>query len=125
MFLKLTDDQKRLVDEISALSGIQKEVIRECWEFTLIRWTEQIASNPGKLTTLEIPFIGKLSVRYEEDTIEASGAVSTKIFTGFEPSTLLKKLVGDIEDEGDSVVTDLLKKKIEVALVTLSVSDTN
>jgi len=125
MFLKLNEEQKKMVDEISALSGIQKEIIREVWEYTLIRWAEQIASNPKKLTVLEIPFAGKLGVKYDGDVVESSGAVSTKVTALFDPSAQFKKLIGDIEDEGDSIVTDLLKKKIEAALLTLTVSDTN
>lgn len=125
MFLKLSDEQKKFIDEVSALSGIQKEVLRECWEFTLVRWAEQIASSPAKLVTLEVPFLGKVGIRYQGDIVENSGAVSTEVESFIDLSSQFKKLVGDIEDEGDSVVTDLLKKKIEAALTTLAITDTN
>jgi len=120
MFLKLTDDQKKLVDEISALSGISKDVIREVWEMTLIRWIEQVAANPKGMNHLEIPFVGQLGIRYVGDTIESSGALSTNVdvFTDLLPS--FRKLIGDTVDEGPSVVIDLLKKKIDNAVLTLS-----
>ena len=125
MHLKLDEDQKRFVDETSALSGIQKEVIREVFEFMLIRWAEQIAQTPKKMNILEIPFAGKIGIKYEGDDVESSGAVSTRVTSFFDPSPQFKKLIGDIEDEKDGVVIDLLKKKIEGALTTLSISDTN
>ena len=125
MHLKLDEDQKRFVDETSAISGIQKEVIREVFEFMLIRWVEQIAANPEKLNILEVPFAGKLGVRYEGDAITDSGAVTTKVTAFFDPSQQFKKIIGDIIDEKDGVVIELLKRKIENALSTLSIPDTN
>lgn len=115
MYLTLSEEQKRLVDEISALSGIQKNVIREVWEFTLVRWSEQIAAAGNSRSQLEIPFLGKLSVKYEADKISEDGSVTTEISSFFSPEPLFKKLVGDIHDEGDTVVVDLLAKKIENA----------
>ncbi len=120
MYLKLDEAQKRFIDETSALSGIQKEVIREVFEFMLIRWAEQIAASPGKLCILEVPFAGKLGVRYDGDELQDSGAVSTRVTAFFDPSAQFKKIIGDIEDEREGVVTDLLKRKIEGALSSLS-----
>ena len=74
MYLSLTEDQKVLIDEISALSGIQKNVIREVWEFTLIRWAESIATDPARRVELDVPFLGKISVKYEGDSLESDGS---------------------------------------------------
>jgi len=104
MYLKLDESQKRFIDETSALSGIQKEVIKEVFEFMLVRWAEQIASSDRKMTILEIPFAGKLGVRYDGDELLDNGAVTTKVTTYFEPSTQFKKIVGDIQDEKEGVV---------------------
>lgn len=125
MYLKLDEDQKRFIDETSAISGIQKEVIREVFEFMLIRWAEQIASNPEKLNILEIPFAGKLGIRYDGDDITETGAVAAKVTAFFDPSAQFKRIIGDIIDEKDGVVIDLLKRKIESSLSTLSIPDTN
>lgn len=125
MHLKLDENQKRFIDETSALSGIQKDVIREVFEFMLIRWAEQIASAPENRHTLDVPFAGTISLKYDGDIIMENGAVSTKLTTYFNPSAQLKKLVGDIIDEKDGVVIDLLRRKIENALTSLSIPDTN
>lgn len=118
MYLPLTENQKQTIEEIAALSGIQKGVIREVYEFTFVRWAEKIAE--GGMAQLEIPFLGTLGVRYAGDNIEDSGEVTTKVdaFISLAPS--FKKLVGDIHDEGSSVVVDLLQKKLENALLTLA-----
>lgn len=120
MYLKLDESQKRFIDETSALSGIQKEVIKEVFEFMLIRWAEQIASSERKMTILEVPFAGKLGVRYDGDELLDSGAVTTKVTTYFEPSAQFKKIVGDIQDEKEGVVVELLRKKIESTLTNFS-----
>lgn len=119
MHLKLDDEQKMLVDEISALSGIQKDVVREVWEFTLIHWAERLAS---KQELIQIPFLGHAQIKYAGDNIEASGAVTTQVEASLILNAQFKKIVGDIEDEHESVVNTLLKKKIEAALTTLSES---
>lgn len=118
MYLSLTEDQKRLIDEISALSGIQKNVIREVWEFTLIRWAESIAKDPTRRAELDIPFLGKISVKYEGDFLESDGCVTTSVSGFIALSPIFRKLVGDIHDEGSSLITTLLEKKIENATIT-------
>lgn len=120
MYLKIDDDLKRLIDETSSLSGIQKDAIREVFEFLLIRWAEQVASNPNGLARLQIPFLGTIAVRYKGDTILESGEVETEVDAFFSLSDRFKKLVGDIHDEGESIVIDLLKKKIDNAILTSS-----
>lgn len=120
MYLKIDDEQKQLIEEISALSGIQREVIKEVFEFQLVRWAEKIAENPDKLVRLKIPFMGEMVVKYEGDEILDTGEMSTNVtaFHNLDPS--FKKLVGDIHDEGDNIVTDLLMKKIKNAVLTSS-----
>lgn len=125
MHLKLDDSQKRFIDEASALSGIQKDVIKEVFEFMMIRWVEQITRNPHKLHILEIPFAGKIGIKYDGDEVLENGSVTTKVTTFFEPSAQFKKIIGDVIDEKEGVLINLLKHKIEGALTTLSFSDTN
>lgn len=120
MYLKIDDDIKRLIDEVSALSGIQREAVREVFEFLVIRWVEQVAANPDGLARLQVPFLGTIAVKYKNDEVLPSGEVTTNVDAFFSLSDQFKKLVGDIHDEGDSVVTALLRKKIENALLTSS-----
>ena len=124
MYLSLTNEQKVLIDEIAALSGIQKNVIREVWEFTLLRWAEAIGAAPeDSRVQLEVPFLGKISLKYESDSIEESGAVTKEVSAFVSINPMLKKLVGDIRDEGSNLVTNLLEKKIENAAITTTASN--
>ena len=120
MYLKIDEDQKQLIEEISALSGIQREVIREVFEFQLIRWAEKIAEHPDKLVKLKIPFLGEIAVKYDKDEILDTGEMTTQVTAFHNLDDSFKKLVGDIHDEGDSIVIDLLMKKIKSAVLTSS-----
>lgn len=121
MYLNLTDEQKALIDEISALSGIQKNLVREVWEFTLVRWAEAIAGSPaGERTKIDVPFLGSVSVRYEGDHIEEDGAVTTDVSAFLALTPAFRKMVGDIHDEGTPIVVDLLEKKMEQAALTMT-----
>jgi hypothetical protein len=119
MYLKLNDIDKKLVDELSALSGISKDVIREVWEYMIVYWAEQISRSPEKPHTLEIPFLGSLYVKYIGDEETPDGYLTTNVDAFISLSTQFKKLVGDIVDEKDSVVLDLLRTKIDQALGSL------
>lgn len=127
MHLQLNDEQKQLLEEISNLAGFQRAVIREVWEFTLISWVEKLTTklveNEHGMTNIDVPFLGKVGIKYLGDEQTASGAVSTNVqaFITLDPN--FRKLVGDIVDEKESIVTDLLIQKAENALLTISSSE--
>jgi hypothetical protein len=119
MFLKLDEETKHTLEEISALSGIQRDVIREVWEFTLIRWIEQITRDPTKLNLLQVPFLGTIGVRYVNDQLGADGTIETNVDTYIAVSTFFKNLVGEVYDEKHNVLTDMLQKKIDSAIANV------
>lgn len=119
MFLKLDDETKLMLEEISAISGIQRDVVREVWEFTLIRWIEKLTKDPKKLTTLQVPFMGQVGVRYVDDLLKEDGTMETRVdaFLSLDPS--FKAIVGDIYDEKKDIIISILQKKIDSALSAL------
>jgi len=119
VYLKVNDVDRALIDELSALSGISKDVIREVWEYMIIYWAEVISRNPVKPATLEIPFLGSVFVKYIGDEETEEGYLSTNVDAFISLSTQFKKLVGDIVDEGDSIVLGVLKQKIDQSLSSL------
>jgi hypothetical protein len=119
MFLKLDDETKHTLEEISALSGIQRDVIREVWEFTLIRWIEQITRDPTKLNTIQVPFLGTVGVRYVDDQLGADGSIETNVDIYIAASPFFKKLIGEVYDEKHNVLTDMLQKKIDSAIANV------
>ncbi len=118
--IKLDEEMVGLLNEISAISGIQRAVIREVWEYMFIYWAEKLASNDGKLTELKIPFMGKIAVQYKKDLLNEDGTVSTDIMQFINVSDQFKKLIGDVHDEKFNVVDKILKRKIDSALLALT-----
>jgi len=112
MYIKLDEENRRLIEEISALSGIQRDVVREVWEFTLLRWIELLTKNPEKLQTLVIPFLGSVGVKYTGDTLTTEGVLETQAQAFISLSPLFKKILGEVYDEKSNLITDILEKKI-------------
>ena len=113
MYLKLDDDTKHLVEEISALSGIQRDIVREVWEFTLLRWIEIVTRDPERLQTLSVPFLGQVGVRYTGDALKEDGSLETQAESFVSLSPLFLKILGDVYDEKTNLLTDILEKKID------------
>jgi hypothetical protein len=117
--LKLDEENRRLVEEISALSGIQRDIVREVWEFTLLRWIEIITRDPQRLQTLPIPFLGSVGVRYAGDTLKHDGTLETQADAFVSLSPLFLKILGDVYDEKSNLLTDILEKKIDDAVASI------
>ena len=69
-FLKLDDECKNILQEISALSGYSQIIIKEVVEYFLIDWALKIVDKPDDYAELSIPFIGKVKVKYLGDKKE-------------------------------------------------------
>jgi len=120
VFLKQDEETRHTIEEISALSGIQRDVIREVWEFTFIRWVEQLTRDPTKLNHLQIPFLGTVGVRYVEDQLGMDGSIETTVdsFVGLSP--FFKKIIGEIFDGKQNIITELLEIKIDNAISNIT-----
>lgn len=116
MFLKLDEETRHTIEEISALSGIQRDVIREVWEFTFIRWVEQITREPTKLNNLQVPFLGTIGVRYVEDQLGMDGSIETTVDSFVSLSSFFKKVIGEVYDGKQNIITELLEVKIDNAI---------
>lgn len=116
MFLKLDEDTRHTIEEISALSGIQRDVIREVWEFTFIKWVEQISRDPTKLSNLQIPFLGTVGVRYVDDQLGEDGTIDTTVDSYASLSPFFKKVIGEVYDGKMGVLQELLELKIDNAI---------
>jgi hypothetical protein len=120
MFFKLSDDDKLLIEEVAALSGIAKSSIREIWEYTMFHALERVmtADKAGKYAEVKIPFIGKIKVKFKEDYIGEKGLLETEVtsFAAIDPE--FKKLIGDIHDD-KPVLEDLIQKKIDHSIMSI------
>jgi hypothetical protein len=116
VYLDLDKETKQLLEEISAISGIQKNVVREVWEFTALRWVEELSKNPEKRAKLPIPFLGEASLKYEGDEKAPSGGLYTQVSAFISLSDMMRTLVGHIHDSQDTVFHKILEEKISNAL---------
>lgn len=114
MHLKLNTFEKSLIQELSILSGYSQSIVREVLEFTFIRQVEQYFVNQK----MPIPFLGELGLTYKGD-IYTDGEKEAILESSFEFSTLLKRVVGDIEDGDITLIKDLLEQKIKPAISSI------
>lgn len=118
--LKFSEDTRTFVTEISALSGIPQNIIKEVLEFMVMDWAIKIGDSPDSFAELSIPYLGKILVKYEGDSITPEGELSTDVRVFVNLSDSFKKLVGDIHDEAQTVLTDLMQKKLEQVVMVSS-----
>ncbi len=118
--LKLNEDTKAFVIEISALSGIPQNVVKEVLEYMLVDWAVKITDRPDEFVELSIPYIGNIGVKYEKDIITPEGDLSTEVSSYVNLSSSFRKLIGDLHDEARTELNDLLQRKIEQAVLVAS-----
>lgn len=119
-FLKLDDECKNILQEISALSGYSQIIIKEVMEYFLIDWALKIVDKPDDYAELSIPFIGKVKVKYLGDKKEDNDTISTEVDAALELSPSFKKLIGDLHDEGRTEIDKALQRKIDTAVLIAS-----
>lgn len=119
-FLKLDDECKNILQEISALSGYSQIIIKEVMEYFLIDWALKIVDKPDDYAELSIPFIGKVKVKYLGDKKEDNDTISTEVDAILELSPSFKKLIGDLHDEGRTEIDKALQRKIDTAVLIAS-----
>lgn len=121
--LKLDEDTKRTILEISALSGYTQNVVKEVLEYLAYSWAVKLADKPEGYVPLNVPYMGVVNVKYRKDTITSAGELETEVdvLTGLSPS--FRKMVGDIHDEGYLELVPLMQKKIEQAVAVASSAD--
>ena len=118
--LKFSEDTKTFVTEISALSGIPQNIIKEVMEFMVMDWAIKIGDAQDGFAELTVPYLGKVLVKYAGDSITPDGELATNVRVFVNLSDSFKKLVGDIHDEAQTVLTDLMQRKLEQVVMVSS-----
>ena len=120
--LKLDDDTKNVIMEISALSGIPQNIVKEVLEYLLVNWAVKIADKPDKYSQLVVPYMGTINVKYSGDKVMSNGDVSTEVECFADLNNNFRKLIGDIYYERDICLIPMFQKKIEQAIMVASSS---
>ena len=119
-FLRIDEECKNIIQEISALSGYSQIIIKEILEYFLIDWSLKIVDNPDNYAELLIPFIGKLFIKYDGDKKVNPEEITTKVSSHIEINESFKKLIGDLHDEGRTEIDRALQRKIDNAVMIAS-----
>lgn len=120
--LRLTDDTKNVITEVSALSGISQNIVKEVFEYLLINWAIKIADNPDAFASLVVPYLGTVSVKYVDDVVLPTGELYTEIESFSDINDGFRSFIGTLHDEGRTELVPLLEKKIKQAIMVASTS---
>lgn len=118
--LKLSEDTKNVILEVSALSGISQNIIKEVFEYLLINWAIKISDHPDDYADLDIPYIGTVHVKFVDDKVTETGDIKTEIESYVDIDESFKNLIGTIHDEGRTELISMMMKKIEQAIMVAS-----
>jgi hypothetical protein len=117
MSIEWTLDDKHLIEEISAMTGINKSVIQEVFEFQLINLVEKFSRDPDKAMTVKLPLIGDLYIKHQDDDQLADGTIKTNFNSFISLNHVLKSTLAKIIDtppsETTTVLDDLIQDKID------------
>ena len=120
--LRLDEESKNTILEISALSGFAQNIVKEILEYLVYSWAIKIIDNPNDFAELKVPYLGTIKVKYSGDKI-LDDELSTEVDVEVELSPGFRKMVGDLHDEGYSELVPLMQKKIEQAVMVASTAD--
>lgn len=120
---KVDEDTKNVMLEVSALSGISQNIIKEVYEYLLISWAVKLAESPDEFAKLAIPYMGTAEVKFKEDNIDPAGNLQTEVDVRIKLSDSFKKLVGNLYNEEQTEIIDLLKKKIKNSILVASAAE--
>lgn len=120
---KLDEDTKNTILEVSALSGVSQNIVKEVYEYLLINWAVKLAENQGKYAMLSVPYLGSVGVKFKEDKVDSAGNLTTEVDAFVDLCDPFKKLVGDIYNEEQTEIIELLKKKIKNAIMVASTAE--
>jgi hypothetical protein len=120
-------EDKHLIEEISALTGLTKLVIQEVFEFQFINIIERFSKDPLRATTIKLPLVGELYVKYTDDDEQPDGSIKTNFNSFISLSQTLKstlaKIISDSPEDTSTVVDQLLQEKIDNTIFSSLESD--
>lgn len=111
-FIQWTEEDKSLIEEISTLYGINKQVVEEVFEYLFLSSLEKILkSEIGTPIKIHIPCIGELYIRAD---LEGQNEISLNFFSSLTESFkgLILNRFNDpqkVRDTIDSIVVEKIK----------------
>lgn len=120
MQLKLTKDDKELFNRVHLLSGQSYDEVRSVYE----GFVYSIILSYLEDNSISLPFIGEMKVSFIKDNLTEKGR-QAEVSINVEPNDFIKKIVGQIEDNEETYIEDILKDKIYDSLKYILVEGDN
>lgn len=111
MQLKFSKQEREALHRIHLLSGRSYEEVREVYEGFLY----SIVLSYLEKEPICFPFFGDMEIRFLKDSITENGR-EAELDISFQPSKLLKRIIGQIEDREETDLEKILKAKIHESL---------
>lgn len=110
---ELDKDSKDMLTDISSLMGVKVEIVKQVWEYTLFTWFLKISKNPEKLTSIVVPYLGHIGLRYKNEEVDnISGTLKTNVDSFISLSDEFKNMYGNIINEAQTALPKYLQSKI-------------
>lgn len=110
--LPYTKDTKELLQDVSSQFGLRVDVIKQVWEATLVTLFLKMAENPEAEHELQIPFIGKLKVKYKNSCSTGNSGYFTIVDSEIFLDEEFKNIVGDVYYQGNTPLIDYIQNTL-------------
>jgi hypothetical protein len=87
---------KDIVNKIGALFGVSPSLVKEVWEFTVYTWFLQLLSDPEKMQSFTVPFLGTVGVKFQNEYVDGDSELKTECVAFLSLSPAFKELIGDL-----------------------------
>lgn len=105
--MKLSEKNKDSIEKLHLLSGENKATIQKVFQNLVVL----IALNYLEEDTTNIPFIGDIKLSHVSDE-KVGNRAKAVVEVDFEADDTIIRLIGNISNDGETSVEDLIKNKI-------------
>jgi hypothetical protein len=108
-FFILDDQTRDIIKQTSTLFGVKSEIIKEVFEYLAFTWMLQIAKKPEGLVQLVLPYLGKIGIKFGEESLNNQGELEPdmKVFTVINDT--FKEMIKSLRDRDLTQINEYFK----------------
>ena len=115
---------KEIINKIGALFGVSPSIVKEVWEYTVYVWMIQMMSDPEKLHSFTIPYLGNVGLKFKDEFVNSDSQLKTNCDAFLSVSQSFKDLIGDVYNNKIEEIKGYLEDNKIQKTVDLIQSDT-
>lgn len=105
----LNAETKKIIQEISATFGVQQDIVKKVWEYTIFTLILNIGDNKLPFDKLEIPFIGHIDLKNNGFNME-NGKIQPNIEAYISLSDSFKELYSKVKNNEFQELSEYVEK---------------